>query len=316
MQTYIIKRVLLNIPVLIIVSMIVFSLMRLIPGDTVIAQVGATGNIPKEQLQSLRKDLGLDRPFINQYLSWVTGVAHGDFGRSLWTRGSTWGRLTNALPISAELGLFAVLVGLALALPIGVLSAAKQNTVFDYFGRLFAVAWLSLPDFWLGTLVIVLPALWWKFHAPIGFVPFMKDPRINLEQIVPPAVILGLRLSSSTMRLTRSSMLEVLRQDFVRTARAKGLTEWTTIVRHTLKNALLPVITVFASQLGLLVGGTVVIETLFLLPGVGQLTFASIGQRDYTQIQTNVMFIAVILITINLLTDLSYAWFDPRIRYG
>jgi peptide/nickel transport system permease protein len=315
-QAYILKRVLLNIPVLLIISVLVFSLMRLVPGDTVMAQIGATGNIPKDELQRVRKDLGLDRPFVVQYLVWLKDVAHGDFGRSLWTRGSTWGRLTNALPITAELATIAIVAGVALAIPIGVLSAVKQNTAVDYLGRLFAITWLSLPDFWIGTLVVILPALWWKYHAPIGFAPFTRDPATNLKQILPPAIILGLRLSSNTMRLTRSQMLEVLRQDYVRTARAKGLRERATIVRHTLKNALLPVSTVIGGQIAFLAGGTVVLETLFTLPGVGQLTFSSIGQRDYTQIQTNVMFLAVILLTVNLLTDLSYAWFDPRIRYG
>jgi len=315
-RTYVIKRLLLNIPVLLLVSLIVFSLMRLIPGDAVIAQVGGTGNIPKSELQGLRKELGLDRPFVVQYAIWLGNALHGDFGKSLWTRGSTWGRLANALPITAEIAGLAIVVGILLAIPIGVLSATRQNTWVDYFGRLFAITWLSLPDFWLGTLVIVLPALWWKYHAPIGFVPFTKDPATNLEQILPPAIILGLRLSSTSMRLTRSSMLEVLRQDFVRTARAKGLTERATIIRHTLKNALLPVVTIIGGQLAFLAGGTVVLETLFTLPGMGQLTFASIGQRDYTQIQMNVMFLAVILLTANLITDLTYGWFDPRIRFA
>lgn len=316
MQAYIIKRILLNIPVLLIDSILVFSLMRLVPGNTLIAMIGDTGNIPQSEMASLSKELGLDKPFVTQYLVWMKGVIHGDFGRSLWTRGPTWTRLTDALPVTSELALIAIIVGVSLAIPIGVLSAWKQDTGVDYLGRLFAITWLSLPDFWIGTLVIVLPGLWWKYHAPIGFVSFFKDPRTNLEQILPPAIILGLELSSSTMRLMRSSMLEVLRQDYVRTARAKGLKEWVTIVRHTVKNAILPVITVIGGQIAFLAGGTVVLETLFTLPGVGQLTFASIGQRDYTQIQTNVMFLAAFLLTVNLLTDLSYAWLDPRIRYG
>lgn len=316
MQGYIIKRILLNIPVLLIVSLVVFSLMRLVPGDTVMAQIGSTGEIPSYDLQNIRKDLGLDRPFIVQYATWMKGAVHGDFGKSLWTHGSAAKRLTDAIPVSLEIGVIAVLVSILVALPIGVLSAVKQNTPIDYLGRLFSIAWLSLPDFWVGTLVVILPALWWKYQAPIGFQPLFKHPGVNLEQILPPALILGFEQSAYTMRMARSSMLEVMRQDYVRTARAKGLGGWLVIVRHALKNALLPVITIIGTQVGFLIGGTVVLETLFTLPGVGQLFFASIGQRDYIEIQAIAMFLAVVLVVANLLTDLSYGLFDPRIRYS
>jgi peptide/nickel transport system permease protein len=315
MGTYILRRLVASIPVLFVVSLLVFGLMRLIPGDAVMANLGATGHIPAADLQELRQELGLDVPFPVQYVRWVAGVMHGDFGKSLWTRGSAWKRMTDALPVSAELGIVAIIVSTLIALPGGVISAIRPGTVSDYSARLFSIAWLALPDFWVGTLVVVIPALWWKYQAPIGFVPLRDDPLTNLQQILPAALILGFRLSAAPMRMARSSMLEVMRQDYIRTANAKGLPGRAVVIRHAMKNALLPVITIIGAQIGFLFRGQIVLETLFILPGMGNLLFSSIGNRDYTEIQACVMFLAVILVLTNLLTDISYAWIDPRIRY-
>jgi peptide/nickel transport system permease protein len=203
-----------------------------------------------------------------------------------------------------------------LAVPIGVISAVKQDSAIDYVLRIMSIGWLSIPSFWLATMLIVFPAKWWGYSPPVGYVDIWDDPLKNLEQLYLPAFALGLALSASLARVMRSAMLEVFRQDYIRTARAKGLREWVIISRHALKNSMIPVITLFGLQVGVLFGGTVVLEGIFSLPGLGLLTFQSVLIKDYTQVQGLVLFFAAILVTINLLVDLSYAWFDPRIRYG
>ena len=223
--------------------------------------------------------------------------------------------LKKSIPVTIELALLAMILGLVIAIPLGVLSATRQDKPSDYVGRLVAISGLSLPDFWLGTLVITFAAIWFGWIPPLGYASVWESPWTNLQQFLLPAAVLGFRLSAATMRMTRSTLLEVLREDYVRTAWAKGLGERVIIYKHALKNALIPVVTIVGGQLGTLLAGTVIVETIFALPGMGRLTVEAILYRDYPIVQTNVMLVAGTLVTLNLLVDLTYAWLDPRIRY-
>jgi peptide/nickel transport system permease protein len=237
-------------------------------------------------------------------------------GDSIFTNEPIPVALRKAIPVTLELASLAIVLGLAIAIPVGVLSATRQDTVSDYAGRVVAVSGLSMPEFWLGTLVITFAAIWFQWIPPLGYVSFWESPGRNLQQFLVPAAILGFRLSAATMRMTRSTVLEVLREDYVRTAWAKGLAGRIVVYKHALKNALIPVVTIVGGQLGTLLAGTVVIETIFALPGMGRLTVEAILYRDYPIVQTNVMLVAATLVTLNLIVDLTYAWLDPRIRYS
>ncbi len=236
-------------------------------------------------------------------------------GDSIFTNEPIPVALKKAIPVTLELATLAMILGLVIAIPIGVISATRQDTSSDYLGRVVAVSGLSLPDFWLGTLVITFAAIWLHWIPPIGYVSFWESPGRNLQQFLLPAAVLGFRLSAATMRMTRSTVLEVLREDYVRTAWAKGLGGRIVVYKHALKNALIPVVTIVGGQLGVLLAGTVVVETIFALPGMGRLTVEAILFRDYPVVQTNVMLVAATLVTLNLIVDLTYAWLDPRIRY-
>jgi peptide/nickel transport system permease protein len=315
MHKYVIRRLLLAIPVLIISSLIVFGLMRVMPGDALVALMGESGNVGEKELQKLRKDLGLDRPYHEQYLLWVWGMVSLNPGDSIFTNEPIPVALRKSIPVTLELAALALILGLAIAIPVGVLSATRQDKPADYVGRVVAVSGLSFPDFWLGTLVITFAAIWFRWMPPIGYVSIWDDPWRNLQQFLLPAAVLGYRLSAATMRMTRSTVLEVLREDYVRTAWAKGLGGRMVVYKHALKNALIPVVTIVGGQLGTLLAGTVVVETIFALPGMGRLTVEAILFRDYPVVQTNIMLVAGVLVTLNLVVDLTYAWLDPRIRY-
>jgi peptide/nickel transport system permease protein len=315
MHKYVIRRLLLAIPVLVLSSLIVFSLMRVMPGDALIALMGESGNVGEKELQKLRKDLGLDRPYHEQYLIWVWRMVSLNPGDSIFTNEPIPVALKKSIPVTLELATLALILGLLIAIPVGVLSATRQDKPADYVGRVVAVSGLSLPDFWLGTLVITFAAIWFRWMPPIGYVSIWDDPWRNLQQFLLPAAVLGYRLSAATMRMTRSTVLEVLREDYVRTAWAKGLGGRMVVYKHALKNALIPVVTIVGGQLGTLLAGTVVVETIFALPGMGRLTVEAILFRDYPVVQTNIMLVAGVLVTLNLLVDLTYAWLDPRIRY-
>jgi peptide/nickel transport system permease protein len=239
----------------------------------------------------------------------------GDLGRSLISRRPVTQELLKRINLTSHLAVLSIIVALLIALPIGVLSAVRQDTASDYVGRSFAVLGLSLPDFWLATVVITFLAIWFQWIPPIGFAAIWEDPARCLSQLTIPAAIIGARLAAVSMRMTRSSLLEVLRQDYIRTARAKGTRERAVIVRHALKNAFIPVVTVIGQQVGVLLGGTVIVEFIFLQPGVGSLMLDAVLLRDYTLIQGAVLFFAAVIVVTNLLVDLSYAWLDPRIRY-
>ena len=314
MSQYIIKRLGFTVLVLWAVSIIVFVAVRLIPGD-VCRIVLATPDVDPAQCQSIREGLGLNEPAATQYVRYMSGVFRGDLGTTLIGRRDVWGEIRTRIPLTLELTLLATIFAASVALPIGVYSALRRDTAVDYGLRFLTIGWLSIPGFWIGTMLIIFPAKWWGYSPPVGYVDFWRDPLKNLHQLYLPAFALGLALSASLARVTRSSMLEVLRQDYIRTARAKGLVERGVVVQHALKNAMIPVITLFAIQFGTLLGGTVVLESIFSLPGLGTLTLSSVLVKDYPQVQGLVLFFATVLVMINLLVDISYAWFDPRIRY-
>ena len=315
MRTYVVRRALNGLLVLWLVSIVIFSLVRILPGDAVIMQLDQAAAPTPEILSRARQELGLERPFLAQYRTWITGAVHGDLGRSLITRRPVTNELLKRINLTSHLAVMSIIVALLIALPIGVLSAVKQDTASDYVARFFAVLGLSLPDFWLATVVITFLAIWVQWIPPIGFAPLWEDPARCLGQLLIPALIIGARLAAVSMRMTRSSLLEVLHQDYIRTARAKGARERAVIVRHALKNAFIPVVTVIGQQFSVLLGGTVIVEFIFLQPGVGSLMLDAVLLRDYTLIQGAVLFFAVVIVVTNLLVDLSYAWLDPRIRY-
>jgi len=315
MRTYVARRVLQGLLVLWLVSLAIFSLVRILPGDAVIMQLDQAAAPSPESLARARQELGLERPFLAQYRTWIAGALHGDLGRSLITRRSVTSELGKRISLTSHLAVMSIIVALLIALPIGVLSAVKQDTASDYLARFFAVLGLSLPDFWLATVVITFLAIWVQWIPPVGFTPLWEDPARCLGQLAIPALIIGARLAAVSMRMTRSSLLEVLRQDYIRTARAKGARERAVIVRHAMKNAFIPVVTVIGQQFSVLLGGTVIVEFVFLQPGVGSLMLDAVLLRDYTLIQGAVLFFATVIVATNLLVDLSYAWLDPRIRY-
>ena len=315
MRTYVVRRVLQGLLVLWLVSLAIFSLVRILPGDAVIMQLDQAAAPSPETLARARQELGLERPFLAQYRTWITGALHGDLGRSLITRRSVTSELGKRINLTSHLAVMSIIVAMLIALPVGVLSAVKQDTASDYLARLFAILGLSLPDFWLATVVITVLAIWVQWIPPVGFAPLWEDPARCLGQLTIPALIIGARLAAVSMRMTRSALLEVLRQDYIRTARAKGTRERAVIVRHALKNAFIPVVTVIGQQFSVLLGGTVIVEFIFLQPGVGSLMLDAVLLRDYTLIQGAVLFFAAVIVAMNLLVDLSYAWLDPRIRY-
>ena len=315
MRTYVARRVLQGLLVLWLVSLAIFSLVRILPGDAVIMQLDQAAAPTPETLARARAELGLERPFLAQYRTWIAAALQGDLGRSLITRRSVTSELGKRINLTCHLAVMSIVVAMLIALPVGVLSAVKQDTPSDYMARFVAVLGLSLPDFWLATVAITFLAIWVQWIPPVGFAPLWEDPARCLAQLAIPALIIGARLAAVSMRMTRSSLLEVLRQDYIRTARAKGARERAVIVRHAMKNAFIPVVTVIGQQFSVLLGGTVIVEFIFLQPGVGSLMLDAVLLRDYTLIQGAVLFFAAVIVAMNLLVDLSYAWLDPRIRY-
>jgi len=315
MARYLVRRLLLAIPVLLIVSILIFGAVRVIPGD-VCRLVLQSPEVTQEQCDRVNRELGLDKPAPRQYLTWLGGVLQGDFGKSNLTKRPVFGEIRHRMNATLELALLASAFALVLAIPLGVYAALKQDKLPDYASRLLTIGWLSMPSFWVGTMLITFPAKWWGYAPPAAYVQLWEDPLKNLEQVYLAAISLGLALSATLARLMRSSMLEVLRQDYIRTARSKGLRERVILTKHALKNAMLPVVTLFGLQLGFLLGGTVVLESIFALPGLGTLLLDSVIRKDFTQLQGLVLFFSVVIIIINIAVDLSYAWFDPRIRYS
>ena len=318
MNTYVIKRFMLFIPTLLLVTLMVFALMRLVPGDPaelLLMGFEGDGQFSEQQLADLRAKLGTDRPLAIQYLDWIWGMLRGDFGVSMYFDTPISEDLAAKLPITLELSAFALLLAFVVAIPLGVLSAVRQDTIADYASRIIAIAGVAMPTFWIGILVVYFLVTWFDWLPPLGYANLWQDPWRNLQQMFFPAVALGFYNMALVARVTRSSMLEVFREDYIRTARSKGLRERAVIIRHALKNAFLPILTISGWQVGRLIAGTVVIETIFLVPGMGRLLVDSILHRDYTMIQSIVMVIAFMVLALNLVVDLLYAWLDPRIRY-
>ncbi len=317
MRAYIIRRLLLIIPTLFILSILVFLSVRFIPGDVIDAMVGdmqyLAGDIDREALE---RRLGLDVPVWVQYGRWMGGILlRGTLGNSLLGHWSVEEKIIGRLPVTLELGLMAILIGLVIALPVGIYSAIRQDTAADYLGRSIAVIGLATPNFWLGIMVMIYPALWWGWAPPLELVSLTEDPLGNLAVFLIPSLILGTASAATTMRMMRTMMLEVLRQDYIRTAWSKGLRERVVVIRHTIKNALIPVVTLIGLQLPILVGGAVIMENIFNLPGLGRLMVNALNNRDYPVVSGVNLFFATGVVLLNLLIDLIYPYLDPRVRY-
>jgi peptide/nickel transport system permease protein len=316
MRRYIFKRLLLMIPTLLGVAALVFLLLRVVPGDIVeLKYAGAGVYAPKEMIARERAQLGLDEPLWRQFAVWIGGFARLDFGTSMWTGAPILEEIKLRFMLSLQLAIMATIVAVLLAIPLGVLSALKQDTWIDYAVRLFSIAGLAMPSFWLGIVLILLMLVVFKWLPPMVYTPFWTNPVQNLAQLIWPALAVGYRYSAVATRMTRSAMLEVLREDYIRTARAKGLMQKLILSRHALKNAMLPVLTVVALEFAFLIGGLVVTEQVFNLNGIGLLFVQAVAHRDYTLLQALIMLVAGAFIVVNFLMDVAYAWLDPRIRY-
>ena len=332
MRTYLIRRLLLIIPTLFILSILVFLAVRFIPGDTIDAMVGELEfmgvEVDREVLERL---LGLDVPAYVQYgrwtgvlptPDWVTGESHfkgllqGSLGNSLFGGWSIEERIIGRLTVTIELGVMAIVIGLLIALPVGIYSAIRQDTAADYVGRTAAIVGMATPNFWLALMVMIYPAIWWGWAPPLEWVPFTEDPLGNLGVLIIPSLILGTASAAGTMRLTRTMMLEVLRQDYIRTAWSKGLNERVVVLRHAVKNALIPIVTLIGLQLPILVGGSVIMENIFSLPGLGRLMVNALEARDYPVVSGVNLFFATGVVGVNLMIDLIYPFLDPRVRYS
>jgi peptide/nickel transport system permease protein len=312
-KRYIARRLLLAVPTLFAVSVIVFALMRFMPGDVVLRMVEGQAYAPT--IEAMRKELGLDRPVHVQYLEWMSGVVRGDFGTSYWTRQPIWEEFAARFPVTLELAVLTIAVSVVIGIVIGIVSAARQDTASDYVGRVFAILALSVPYFGLAVLVVVLPSIYFKWTPVWTYVPFTADPAENLKIMIVPALVFGVTRAGPIMRIMRSALLEVLRQDYIRTAWSKGLPERVIVLRHALKNAMIPVVSLVGLQMPLYIGGSVIIEAIFRLPGVGLFFFEALMRLDYPVVQSVNLIIAALVVVLNLVIDLSYAFLDPRIRY-
>ena len=316
MSSYVLRRLLALVPTLFFASVIVFVTVRLIPGDIIDLMLSerdiSSAELSRDQLLHA---LGLDRPLWEQYLRWVGGILfHADLGKSLWQGVPVTEQLAERLPVSFELGLIAMVIGLTIALPVGVYSAIRQDTATDYVTRSISILMLSIPAFWVGTIVTVFPSIWWGWSPAVEYTRFSDDPLLNLKQMLLPAAVLGMALSAVTMRMTRTMMLEVLRQDYIRTARAKGLPEGTVIYKHALRNALMPVITILGLSLPGIIGGSVIMETVFGIDGMGRLMYQAVFSRDYNVAMGVLVPAAALTMLGNFLADICYALADPRVR--
>ncbi len=328
MRAYIIRRLLLAIPTVFLVSLIVFFLIRMIPGDAVdalAAQMEQFGTDIGTARAQIERTLGLDVPVFQQYGRWVgvvpqadgsfSGILQGDLGKSFWRADTVIEEIATRWPVTFELGLMGLIIAQIIALPIGIYSALRQDTWGDYIARSFAILSVAVPGFWLATLIILFPAMWWGYMPPIIHTPFFEDPLGNLGTFITPAIVLGMGMTGGIMRITRAMMLEVLRQDYIRTAWAKGLRERVVITRHALKNALIPVVTLIGLWIPLLIGGAVIIENIFVLPGMGYLILEAAQYRDYPMLSGVLLIFGVVMVLINLMVDLTYSFLDPRVRY-
>ncbi len=314
MRQYVLRRVGLAIPTLFFVSVLVFAMMRLMPGDVVVRMVEGQAYAPT--LEAMRKDLGLDRPAHVQYLEWIGGIlTRGDFGTSYWTRQPIWDEFAARFPVTLELALLTILVSVVIGVTVGIVSAVRQNSAADYVGRVLAILALSVPYFGLAVVVVVVPAILFRWTPVWTYVAFTESPAENLKIMMVPALVFGVTRAGPIMRIMRSALLDVLRQEYIRTAWSKGLPERGIVLRHALKNALIPVISLIGLQMPLYIGGSVIMEAIFRLPGVGLFFFEALTRMDYPVVQSVNLIVAALVVGLNLAIDLSYAFLDPRIRY-
>jgi peptide/nickel transport system permease protein len=315
LQSFIARRLLIGVVILFILSVGVFVLLRIVPGDPAIRRCGL--NCTPEQIKAIKHDLGLDKSYPEQYWDWMGGILTGDLGTSNFTQRPVAESIKNRLPVTLELMLLTLVFTVMIGVPFGVVSAIFRNSPADYVVRLTAILGLAVPSFWIATLVLIIPAEIWGYAPVIGSkISLFSDPWGNLKQTVPPALVLSLASAAGVMRLTRSSLLEVMRQDYMRTARAKGLGERTVVVRHGLKNSMIPVVTVLGLQMAGLLGGAILVERIFALPGLGEYAFLAIFNKDFEVMQTMTLYAGATVVLLNLMVDVSYAWLDPRIRYS
>jgi peptide/nickel transport system permease protein len=313
MWRYIAKRILIAVPVLIGISIVAFFLIRVVPGDTVTAILGANYN--PEQAEILRAEYGLDKPLLSQYLIWLSNLFQGDFGQSFFTNRGVLASIFNRLPVTFELMVMSFIYSVFIAIPLGAVASLKKNSLLDYSATFLGLLGVSVPNFWLATIFILVFSLYLGWFPSGGFVSFFENPLLNLRYMALPSLALGASVGAVVMRMTRSSMLEVLKQDYIEMARAKGVGQKALIISHALKNALIPVITVLGIQMGYLLGGSVIIEQIFSLPGIGRLTLQAITNRDYILMQGSILFVAGGFVMINLIVDIIYALINPQIRY-
>jgi len=324
MRNYVIRRLLILIPTLILVSLLVFFMIRLIPGDIIDAMMASPGAEEIDRA-TVEHAMGLDASVFVLYGRWMgiapqvdggfDGVLQGNLGDSWWKGESVLELVAMKWPVTLELGFMGFIISQLIALPVGIVSALRQDKWGDYIARSFAILCISVPGFWLGTMVIVMPSIWWGYMPPIMLVHFTEDPIGNLQMFIIPAIVLGMAMGGQTMRMTRTMMLEVLRQDYIRTAWAKGLRERVVVIRHALKNALIPVITIMGLQVPIMVGGTVIIETIFQLPGMGRLVLNAILQRDQPIVSGIMLIFAAAIVSVNLIVDVTYGFLDPRVQF-
>ena len=316
MPRYILQRLLLMIPTLFGVAILVFLMLRLMGGDPVEVMLRGEGaNVSQEIIEAERIRLGLDQPMVVQFGKWIGGMLTGDFGVSMWTGNPVSAEIASRLELSIQVALMATFLAVLIAIPLGTLSALYKNTWIDHVIRIFSIAGLAVPSFWLGMIIILLLLSFFHWHPPVAFTPFFENPRHNLAQLIWPALAVGYRYSAVATRMMRSTLLEVLQEDYIRTARAKGVYERLVVVRHALANAMLPVVTVIGLEFAFLIGGLVVTEQVFNLNGLGKLFVQAVARSDFTMVQSLVLLVAVFFIVVNFLIDLLYAWLDPRIRY-
>ncbi len=316
MLSYLANRTLMMVPTLFGVAVLIFFLLRVVPGDIVEVKLrGDGGTVSAETLEAERKRMGLDKPLINQFGDWMKGMATFDFGKSMWTDRPVSEEIAARIELSIEVAIIASIIAVLIAIPLGTLSALFRDTWIDYVIRLFTIAGLAVPSFWLGMLVILSLLSFFNWLPPITYTPIYVDPIANLSQLIWPAAAVGYRYAAVVARMVRSSIIEVMKEDYIRTARAKGVYERLVVSRHAMRNALLPAITVIGLEFAFLIGGLVVTEQVFNLNGIGKLFVQAVSRNDFTLIQTMVMLIASIFIAVNLIVDVLYAALDPRIRY-
>ena len=321
MATYLIKRLLLFFPTIILVSIIIFVVMRVVPGDPALMILAGDdpdeANFTQEDLQRVRESLGIEGPLVLQYFDWIGGAVRGDLGTSFRFDGvAVTDELKDKFPVTLQLAIMAVVISVVVAVPVGIIGAVKQDQWPDYLGKIWSISGVAMPTFWVAILMVFVLARFFSWLPPLNYAQLWEDPLTNLQQMIFPALALSYHSMAAKTRITRSAMLEVLREDYIRTARAKGLGELVVLARHCLRNALLPVVTVTGLQFAVLLGGSVLVEVIFTVPGIGHLMIDSVGRRDFNVIQGVILMAAMVVLLLNLIVDLTYAWLDPRIRYA